>query len=58
MKKKLVRLKNRYSSEVVYTENYNDIKKEQKYEFIMVFHLENRERKFLVNRQAYEILDK
>jgi hypothetical protein len=58
MKTGLLKLKNRYSSEVVYTENYDDVKKEQRYEFIVVYHPENPERKFLVNKDSYEILTK
>ncbi len=57
-KVKVIKLKNRYSSEVVYTENYDDVRKEGIYEFIMVYHAENPGRKFLVNRQAYEIVNK
>ena len=57
-KLKVVKLKNRYSSEIVYTENYEDVRKEGNYEFILVYHADNPVRKFLVNRQAYEILNK
>lgn len=57
-KVKVVKLKNRYSSEIVITENYDDIRKEGNYEFILVYHAENPGRKFLVNRQAYEIVNK
>ncbi len=57
-KVKVIKLKNRYSSEVVYTENYDDVRKEGNYEFIMVYHAENPGRIFLVNRQAYEIVNK
>jgi hypothetical protein len=57
-KVKVVKLKNRYSSEIVLTENYDDIRKEGNYEFILVYHAENPGRKFLVNRQAYEIVNK
>ena len=57
-KVKVLKLKNLYSAEIVYAENYDDIRKEGNYEFILVYHAENPERKFLVNRQAYEILNK
>jgi hypothetical protein len=57
-KVKLVKLKNRYSSEVVFTENYDDVRREGNYNFILVHHQENPQRRFLVNRDAYEIIDK
>lgn len=55
---KLIKLKNRYSSEIVYTENYDEVRKEGNYNFILVHHAENPNRKFLVNRDAYEIVNK
>jgi len=55
---KVVKLKNRYSTEHVYTENYDDVRKEGNYEFILVYHADNPGRKFLVNRLAYEIVNK
>ncbi len=58
MDKKIVKLKNRYSSEVVHTEEYDNVRKENNYEFILVYHPANPERKFLVNREAYEKLTK
>lgn len=57
-KVKVIKLKNRYSSEIVLTENYNDVRKEGNYEFILVYHEQNPERKFLINRLAYEIVNK
>jgi len=57
-KVKVIKLKNRYSSEIVLTDNYDDIRKEGNYEFILVYHENNPARKFLVNRLAYEVLNK
>ncbi len=57
-KVKVTKLKNRYSTEVVYTDNYDDVPKEGNYEFVLVYHAENPGRKFLVNRLAYEIVNK
>jgi hypothetical protein len=54
----LVKLKNRYSSEIVFAENYDEVRKEGNYNFILVYHAENPNRKFLVNRDAYEIVNK
>lgn len=56
MKTKIVTLKNRYSSEVLRTEDYDNVLKEGNYNFILVYHPENPQRKFLVNRDAYEVV--
>ena len=53
-----IKLKNRYSSEIVFAENYDEVRKEGNYNFILVYHAENPNRKFLVNRDAYEIVNK
>lgn len=58
MYKKVVKLRNRYSSEIVYTDNYDDVRVDNNYKFILVYHPENPERKFLVNREAYEKINK
>lgn len=54
----LVKLKNRYSSEIVFSESYDEVRKEGNYNFIVVYHAESPNRKFLVNRDAYEIVNK
>lgn len=54
----LIKLKNRYSSEIVFTETYDEVRKEGNYNFILVFSADNPNRKFLVNRDSYEIVNK
>lgn len=56
MKTKIVTLKNRYSSETVRTEEYDNVRKDGNYNFILVYHPENPQRKFLVNRDAYVVV--
>jgi hypothetical protein len=58
MDKKVVMLKNLYTGEVVYTESYNKVDKVNSVEFIMVYNINNPERKYLVNRNAYVIVNK
>ena len=58
MKPVIVKLKNLYTNEIVYTENYDDYQEKGGLEFINVFKEENPKRKYLVNRNAYQILNK
>jgi len=58
MKKPNVKLKNLYTNEIVYTENYNDYRERDGLEFINVFKEENPKRRYLVNRNAFKILNK
>jgi len=58
MKPVNVKLKNLYTNEIVYTENYDDYQERDGLEFINVFKEENPKRKYLVNRNAYQILNK
>jgi len=58
MKPVIVKLKNLYTNEIVYTENYDDYQERDGLEFINVFKEENPKRKYLVNRNAYQILNK
>ena len=53
MDKKLVKLKNLYSGDIVFTENFNDVRKMNDMEFIEVWHPETPQRKYLVNRNAF-----
>ena len=48
-----MKLKNLYSGEIVFTENFNDIRKMNDMEFIEVYKEENPQRKYLVNRNAF-----
>lgn len=58
MDKKVVMLKNLYTGEVVFTESYNKVDKVNSVEFIQVYNNNNPQRKYLVNRNAYVIVNK
>jgi hypothetical protein len=53
MKNLIMKLKNLYSGEIVFTENFNDIRKMNDMEFIEVYKEDNPQRKYLVNRNAF-----
>ena len=57
-KVKEVKLKNRYTAEVVHTKEYDKVIPSGSTEFIKVYHPENPQRTYLVNRLAFDILDK
>jgi hypothetical protein len=50
-----IKLINKYTQEVVFTRDYNDIVKEGANEFIRVFNESNPQRTYLVNRTAFAI---
>ena len=54
MKKKIVKLKNLYTGEIVLTDSYNETRSENGLDFIKVFKPENPERKYFVNRAAFK----
>lgn len=56
--KNVKKLKNLYTGEIVLTESYHDVNKVSGLEFIMVYKESNPERKYLVNRLAFEVLTK
>lgn len=58
VKDKLIKLKNKYSNEIVFTRNYNEVVRENNIEFIRVYNENNPQRTFLVNRDAFAIVDK
>lgn len=58
MKNKIVKLKNLYSGEVVFTESFENVRKVNDVEFIEVWHPETPQRKYLVNRNAFEPVTK
>ena len=51
-----VKLKNLYTGDIVFTEQYNAIRIADGIKFIEVYNSENPNRKFLVNRDAFEII--
>jgi len=54
LKRKAVKLKNRYTGDIFLTEDYNDVKEINGDKFIKVFHEESPSRTFLVNREAFD----
>lgn len=55
MKDKKIRLINKYTKDVVYTRDYDNVIKEGMTEFIQVFSENNPQRTYLVNREAFTI---
>ncbi len=53
MKDKLVKLKNMYTGDIVFTEKYDQVQQSSGTNFIEVYNPGNPYRKFLVNRDAY-----
>jgi hypothetical protein len=55
---KTVKLKNIYTGEIVYCKDMNETSEGGGLTFIKVFKEDNVQRTFLVNREAFNILDK
>ena len=53
MKNLIMKLKNLYSGEIVFTENFEQVRQMNGMEFIEVFKEENPQRKYLVNKNAF-----
>ncbi len=53
-----VRLKNKYTNDVVFTKNIKDVYTQGGMDFIRVYNEKNPERTYLANKEAFEILDK
>lgn len=58
MKKRIQKLENIFSGDIVYCEDIKEIKEIDGISFIRVFKEENYNRKFLVNRSAFKLLNK
>jgi hypothetical protein len=59
MKTKIVHLRNKYSKEEVYTENYDNVEmKSGDMNFIRVYTYHKPPRSYLANREAFEIVPK
>ncbi len=54
----VIRLKNKYTGDIFYTHNLDDIIEVNGIKFVRVFHENRPERTFLVNRDAFDILTK
>lgn len=53
---KVVRLKNRYTGDIVYTKSYDTFDEENGMKFIAVYNEKNPERTYKANREAFEVL--
>ena len=49
----MMKLKNLYTGEIVFTENFDDIRRVNELELIEVYKEDNPQRKYLVNRNAF-----
>lgn len=58
MKKRTMRLQNIYNGDVVFTDDYENVKETDGIKFIQAYSAENINRKFLVNRDAFKVLTK
>lgn len=53
-----MRLQNIYNGDVVFTDDYENVKETDGIKFIQAYSAENINRKFLVNRDAFKVLTK
>ena len=52
----IVRLKNKYTGDIVYTKSYDTIEEQGGMKFIRVYDGKNPERTYMANREAFEVL--
>lgn len=55
-KSKIKKLLNRYTGDIVYCEDMETVRESDGIEFIQVYNSENPSRKFLVNKEAFQIV--
>jgi hypothetical protein len=58
IQKTFVRLKNKYTNDIVFTKDIKDVYTQGGMDFIRVYNEKNPERTYLANKEAFEILDK
>jgi hypothetical protein len=58
MKTKIVKLKNLYSGEIVFTEKLTEVRNVDNVQLIEVYKKENPQRKYFVNKESFEIVTK
>ena len=58
IQEKFVRLKNKYTNDIVFTKDLNDVYTQGGMHFIRVYNEKNPARTYLANKEAFEILDK
>jgi len=52
----IVRLKNKYTGDIVYTKSYDTVDEQGGMKFIRVYNEKNPERTYMANREAFEVL--
>lgn len=52
----IVRLKNRYTGDIVYTKSYDTVEEQGGMKFIRVYDEKNPERTYMANRDAFEVV--
>lgn len=53
---KKVRLKNRYTGDIVFTKEYEQVYRQGDMDFIRVYNEKNPERTYMANRDAFEVI--
>jgi hypothetical protein len=54
--KNIVRLKNKYTGDIVYTKSYDTVDEQGGMKFIRVYNEKNPERTYMANKEAFEVL--
>jgi len=57
-KEKIVRLKNKYNGNEVFTKNYEEVVKMDGVDFIRVYGVNNPQRTYLVNKDSFVVVAK
>ncbi len=57
-KEKIVRLKNKYNGNEVFTKNYEEVVKMDGVDFIRVYSVNNPQRTYLVNKDSFVVVAK
>jgi hypothetical protein len=52
----IVRLKNKYTGDIVYTKSYDTVDEQGGMKFIRVYNEKNPERTYMANKEAFEVL--
>ena len=52
----IVRLKNKYTGDIVYTKSYDTVDEQGGMKFIRVYNEKNTERTYMANKEAFEVL--
>jgi hypothetical protein len=58
MKTKVVKLRNLYSGEIVFTESFGEVRKVDNVQLVEVYKKENPQRKYFVNKESFQVVTK